>query len=661
MSASPRLPFVLRPWSLAVLTVSLMAGCGGGGSDGEDLSVAVLPEAPKGVGAAETAPVQDETKVLPFVDFAFTNQRGDARYATLETNAGVRVVSGMLSLWQPSTAIVDAGVTAPANGSFPAVTASTWTGNPGDATDGKVLNTAVHNANIQYVIDATTRRTEAQALAAYLDDRRGKGVSISDGLGPLTAAWRTSSGMSTTITGVPADATTVLYNDGGSDIGTGSATNATLGKAVDFVGNVGENASTEPAKRFYKYARPWRWSASVVVVPALMPARSSTPTTDGGFISGHTAEGMRKALAIAYLVPQRYQEMVARALEMGENRILAGMHSPLDVIGGRIQAQAAVAASIATGANKGDLKNLAYQQAQSVMQAAAGVTSAEALNAYAHAGTSTNDRFNDATAVRADVTRRLTFGLPTVGDVTKAAVVPKGAEVLLETRLPYLDATQRRVVLKTTALPSGSPLVDDAEGWGRLNLFAAADGFGAFNGDVVVVMDAAKGGFHVSDAWRNNIAGVGKLTKQGSGTLRLSGANVYSGGTQVDAGTLSAESASALGKGDVYLAGGTLASKAAAPLGIAGRFSQRSAAGLQVQVGPNGAGKLVVTGDVAIESGAALTVKFAAGFTPKAGDTIELITTSGRLAGRYGTLTVDGFGKVTTSYDSNKLSVRLDG
>jgi hypothetical protein len=28
------------------------------------------------------------------------------------------------------------------------------------------------------------------------------------------------------------------------------------------------------------------------------------------------------------------------------------------------------------------------------------------------------------------------------------------------------------VVLKTTALASGYPVMDDAEGWGRLNLFA---------------------------------------------------------------------------------------------------------------------------------------------------------------------------------------------
>lgn len=51
--------------------------------------------------------------------------------------------------------------------------------------------------------------------------------------------------------------------------------------------------------------------------------------------------------------------------------------------------------------------------------------------------------------------------------------------MLLETRQPYLNAEQRRVVLKTTAIASGYPAMDDAEGFGRLNLFAAADGFGA--------------------------------------------------------------------------------------------------------------------------------------------------------------------------------------
>ncbi|MCM3356355.1 phosphatase PAP2 family protein, partial [Bacillus halotolerans] len=136
------------------------------------------------------------------------------------------------------------------------------------------------------------------------------------------------------------------YNDTGNNTGVGGSANAGFGSVVDFINTMGNNGSTEPAKRFYKYARPYRWSTSVVVAPTLVPAESTTPATDGGFPSGHSAEGMRDALAMAYVIPERFQEMISRGLELGENRILAGMHSPLDVIGGRILAQAVVAANL---------------------------------------------------------------------------------------------------------------------------------------------------------------------------------------------------------------------------------------------------------------------------------------------------------------------------
>lgn len=650
-------PLSLLPIALALLLV----GCGGNSNSSSPtvptsvVSTFTTPAAPAGVGYADTAPVQDQAAILPFVDYAYTNQRGDARYATKDTNAGVRVLDGFLALWTPSTLLVDAGVTAPASGSFPAVVASTWTGIPGDATDGTIVNSAVLNANVQYVINATTNRTADQATAAYLDDRRQKGYSVTDGMGPLTSAWRTAAQQTTSITSVPADATTVLYNDSGNNIGVGSASNATFGTAVDLISSVGNNASTEPAKRFYKYARPWRWSNSVVVVPALVPAESSTPSTDGGFPSGHSAEAGRDAFAMAYLVPERYQEMVSRALELGENRILAGMHSPLDVIGGRIQATALVAANLqaATAATR----QAAYAQAHTALMSAAGVTTAADFYNYAHSATSATDRFADHATNKANYLRRLTFGFAPIADVTKTAQVPKDAEILLETRLPYLSADQRRVVLKTTALPSGYPVLDDAEGWGRLNLFAAADGYGAFNGDVSISMDASQGGFNALDRWQNDISGKGKLSLRGTGTLHLTGNNSYSGGTEIDAGTLQADSTTAFGSGDVYVAAGTAVCNATSAVQVA-NYTQLAAGTLQLNLGTNAQGQLKASGTVSLVGGT-LNVKFASGFKPAVGSTLTLLG-AGKLQGTFSNINVDGF-KFTPIYSATGLQIHIDG
>lgn len=666
----PHLISPVRPFAITLVAALCLSACGGGGGGGGfSFPIAGTPPAtanppavavavagpPKDLGFTDSAPAPDAVAVPPFVDNVATNQRGDARFATKETNAGVRVVAGFLDFWQPSTLLVDAGVSAPAQGSFPAVTASTWSGIPGDATDGKMLNTNVLNRNIQYVVDATNARTPAQELAAYLDDRRGKSYSISDGMGPLTTAWRAATQQVTTITGIAADATTVLYSDGGNDVGVGGSANPGFGTVVDLLKNIGENGSTEPAKRFYKYARPWRWSSSVKVVPALEPAKNPTPAIDGGFISGHTAEAVRDSIASAYVVPQRFQEMVARGLELGENRILAGMHSPLDVVGGRVHGQAVAAASLATGANAAR-KAAAFAQAQSVLMAAVGASDAVAFNDFAHSQGTTADRFADHAASKADYLRRLTFGFKPVGDTTRPAVVPKGAEVLLETRLPYLDAMQRRVVLKTTAVQSGYPVMDDPEGWGRLNLFDAADGYGAFNGDVVVTMDAGRGGFNALDSWRNNIAGAGKLTKKGSGALALGGSNSYAGGTQLSEGTLRADSAAAFGTGNVYVGGGTLVCNASSMVTMAGAYTQVAGTTLQLNLGANGAGRLNVAGVAAVDG--TLNLSFKPGFAPSAGDTLTLIS-SGTLTGRFSAINAPGF-KVTPTYTGNQLIVRFD-
>jgi autotransporter-associated beta strand protein len=642
----------LRPHLLALSVALALSACG---SNTEDQPL-VIPAAPADQGAAETVAVPGATA---FVDSIATNQRGDARYATVATNAGVRVLSGFLSIWKPLTEIVDAGQTAPAVDGFPAVVASSWSGVPGDGTpDGTILNAAVHQANIDYVVKATSNRTAAQAVQAYLDDRRGKGYSVSDGMGPLTAAWRTAAQQTTSITDVAADATTKLYNDSGNNTGVGGSANASFGSVVDLVNLVGNNASTEPAKRFYKYARPYRWSSSVVVLPALVPAKSTTPATDGGYTSGHTAEGVRDAIAMAYAVPERFQEMLSRGLELGESRILAGMHSPLDVISGRILGTASAAANLADAANAAK-KTAAVAQAHSALMAATGTT-ADTFAAYAQSGTTATDRFADYAANKANYTRRSTFGFAPIAATNVAASVPKGAEVLLETRLPYLTDAQRRVVLKTTALASGYPVMDDAEGWGRLNLFAAADGYGAFSGNVTIVMDASKGGFNAVDRWRNDISGSGKLVKQGTGTLKLAGTNSWTGGTELSAGTLQGESVSAFGAGDVYNSGGTLAVSAPAALKL-GKYTQLTGGTtLELALGgaaAGGAGTVSVSGTATI-AGGTLRIKFANGYKPKAGDVLNVIA-AGSLKGKFSTISVDGFSNVTASYGATTLTLTL--
>jgi autotransporter-associated beta strand protein len=642
-SAKVRVQLSIAACSAAVL----LAACDSNGSS-SSASVAA-PAPPPDRGFVESAPIP---AVPAFVDNIATNQSGDARFASLHTNAGVRVAARFLDLWQPLTEIVDAGAPAPAVGTFPAVVRSTWTGLPNDGTPGgTILNAPVLATNIQFVVNETTNRTQSQADAVYFDDRRGKGYSVTDGMGALTAAWRAAAQQTTTITSIPAKATSTLFNDTGNNIGVGSASNATFGKVVDLLSVMGVNASTEPAKRFYKYARPYRWSSSVIVDPTLVPAES----TDGGFLSGHEAEAMRDAMTMAYVVPERYQEMVSRGLELGENRIIAGMHSPLDVIAGRMFALATTVANLNDPANAA-LKPAAFAQAHTALMQATGTTPATFL-AFAHSGTSATDRFADFATNKAQDMRRLTFGFSQIESTDAPPVVPKGAEVLLETRFPYLSAGQRRVVLKTTESASGYPVMDDAEGWGRLDMFSAADGFGSFNGDVVVSMDATQGGFSASDTWRNAISGSGKLMLKGSGTLKLAGNNTYTGGSQVAGGALEADSATAFGNGDVYIGAGSAIVGAASPVTVAGRLTMLPNTTLELDLNGNGGGQLKVGGQLTI-AGSTLHVKFANGFRPKVGDTIRLIQGA---AGnqQFATVSVDGF-KATSNYQNGIVSIHLD-
>ncbi|TPW30520.1 phosphatase PAP2 family protein [Martelella alba] len=446
----------------------------------------------------------------------------------------------------------------------------------------KIVNPAVWAANMAYVLDVTgPARTKQQALEAYLDDRENHGYSVIDGFGPMADAYRAASGATSTISHTLADfdpdtVITVKEEDEGNNAG---AEGSELSDFVAFMAAMrGPEGTTSPSKYFYASPRPWRmadngavietgseaiadknfetYDSHTAVVPALLYARETRGRNkDGGFPSGHTNAGYLSAITYAYAFPERYEELLTRASELGENRIRAGMHSPLDVIGGRIMATA-VAAAYLNDPRLAALKTAAYDNMQSVM--AENLAPGETLMTAAHQP-SAGDRWANAAANAALYRQRMTYGLPR--DEAQAGadmIVPKGAEVLLETRQPYLTPAQRRVVLYTTGLGGGYPVLDKSNGWGRIDLVAAAGGYGSFPGDVTVDMDGSKGDFNAEDRWVHPISGLGMLTKNGSGKLTLAGDNSYEGGTTLNAGTLVAERATSLGTGDLLVTGGTL-------------------------------------------------------------------------------------------------------
>ncbi|QXQ06454.1 autotransporter domain-containing protein [Sphingosinicellaceae bacterium] len=103
------------------------------------------------------------------------------------------------------------------------------------------------------------------------------------------------------------------------------------------------------------------------------------------------------------------------------------------------------------------------------------------------------------------------------------------------------------VIVNATDTTAGTLQVDDAETIGSLS----------GNGGTVVLNAGLTTGDATDTAYAGVISGVGGLTKAGTGIFTLTGANSYSGGTTVDAGTLEGNTTSI--QGDVLVnAAGTL-------------------------------------------------------------------------------------------------------
>ncbi|MDH2275300.1 autotransporter outer membrane beta-barrel domain-containing protein [Serratia marcescens] len=233
----------------------------------------------------------------------------------------------------------------------------------------------------------------------------------------------------------------------------------------------------------------------------------------------------------------------------------------------------------------------------------------------------------------------LTTGYAKYSGTSMAAPHVAGSVAVLMERFPYLNGAQVAEVLKTTATDMGAPGIDALYGWGMINLGKAINGPGMlvtvedipaefripdptgvaygptqFVVDlpgVGAVLDKGKPTERVCsdvlcglDFWNNDISGHGGLTKQGIGTLVLTGNNTYAGPTLVNQGRLavngSVTSAVSVQNGGIVGGSGTVGSLTArqggtvAPgnsigtLNVAGNVSFEPGSRYAVEVGANG-------------------------------------------------------------------------
>ena len=271
------------------------------------------------------------------------------------------------------------------------------------------------------------------------------------------------------------------------------------GRADMFGRNYGRPAGTEGADK-YGDSRPFQTEPSVVQIvgPDYLNVPANNDVYNRGPImnlidspsypSGHTTYGYTGSLLLALLVPERYQEMVTRGAEYGNDRILMGAHYAMDVLGGRALATydlahllandpVYVGHSVRGGPEVKDFRAL-VKEARADLTAALQAACGKSIEECAKEDTG---RFNNPVANEAFYASTQTYNLPVVypqiaekaEDVGKLA--PE-AGYLLTVAFPKLTLEQADRILTETEGPGGG-FLDDGSSFGvysRLNLYAAA-------------------------------------------------------------------------------------------------------------------------------------------------------------------------------------------
>jgi hypothetical protein len=204
--------------------------------------------------------------------------------------------------------------------------------------------------------------------------------------------------------------------------------------------------------------------------------------------SGHTTYGYTGSLLLAILVPQRYQEMVTRGAEYGNDRIIMGAHYAMDVLGGRTLATYDLAHLLANdplyigrslrgAAEVKDFRAL-VKEARADLTSALQAACSKTMDECAREDTG---RFNNPAANEAFYASTQTYNLGVVypqnaGKTEDVSKLAPEAGYLLTVAFPALTLEQADRILTETEGPGGG-FLDDGSAFGvysRLNLYAAA-------------------------------------------------------------------------------------------------------------------------------------------------------------------------------------------
>jgi autotransporter-associated beta strand protein len=140
--------------------------------------------------------------------------------------------------------------------------------------------------------------------------------------------------------------------------------------------------------------------------------------------------------------------------------------------------------------------------------------------------------------------------------------------------------------VKVDYVDTDAVLFDDTPGSG-----AHAVNLGSAVNPALMTFNNSAASYTISSSGGYGIGGTGALVKNGTGSLTLNTSNSYAGGTTVNAGTLIAGSATALGTGGLKLAGATFGNTAATT--VAGGLA---VSGTDVVGVPGNSGDLTING-----------------------------------------------------------------